>query len=344
MILNYLGSKSSLIKYLDYILSTIPNKSKYVFCEPFAGSGIVSSTFSNVFKNVISNDMELYSYVINYALLRSSYTTKVKEIIEYLNKKTGNNHLILKEFSPPKRKFFTNQNACIIDECRLYMHELLISGDITYDEFIFLLASLLVSLSKIANTCGTFRAYLKQFSNRSLSQMKLYPIHKKTQKSCRNSVTLGDAVTCAKKNNYDVIYIDPPYNSTHYGAYYSLLNYVCLYDEKIELKGSGFIKKYYKSKFGLKKKACIEFRKLIKNIHAKHIVLSYSSSALLSINYISQLLCKKGSLTIYTIQYKKYKSKTTQSTTVNEHFEYIFHVDCTQQENPKIIYKKLDFI
>jgi len=44
--------------------------SQKIFCDIFAGTGIVGRTFKKEVKQVISNDLEHYSYVLNKTILK----------------------------------------------------------------------------------------------------------------------------------------------------------------------------------------------------------------------------------------------------------------------------------
>lgn len=73
--MNYIGSKYSL---LDFIHKTISNVTGYengdncVFADLFAGTGIVGASYRKKGYNVISNDIQYYSYVINKYLIEDS--------------------------------------------------------------------------------------------------------------------------------------------------------------------------------------------------------------------------------------------------------------------------------
>lgn len=46
--MNYIGSKKKLIPFLkEKIISNVPNSEKMVFCDMFAGTGVVGSEFKN---------------------------------------------------------------------------------------------------------------------------------------------------------------------------------------------------------------------------------------------------------------------------------------------------------
>ena len=65
--MNYIGSKYSLLDFIDKAIKSIvgDDLSQLVFCDLFAGTGIVGRHFKTQVRKVISNDIEYYSYVLN---------------------------------------------------------------------------------------------------------------------------------------------------------------------------------------------------------------------------------------------------------------------------------------
>jgi adenine-specific DNA-methyltransferase len=77
MTLNYIGSKKKLIDFINIPISKIVSNTKkdIVFLDGFAGTGIVGSYFHNKYNfNIIANDLEYYSYIINHSLLCVKYS------------------------------------------------------------------------------------------------------------------------------------------------------------------------------------------------------------------------------------------------------------------------------
>ena len=69
-----------------------------------------------------------------------------------------------------KRKFFTERNAKKIQACINCIDEWYRYDVISENERKVLIASLINSFDKIANTAGTYYAYLKEFDRRSLKE------------------------------------------------------------------------------------------------------------------------------------------------------------------------------
>lgn len=333
MILNYFGSKARIIEHIDKVISPLINKNT-VFGDLFAGTGCVSNFYKNRARRVVSNDMELYSYVLNKALTQCVFTARLQKVISNINDVIQNKPikgLVWKHFSPNSnvhnRMYFTCDNAMRIDATRIIISKMFCSGDIGYKEFMFLLASLLFSVSRVANTAGTFRAYLKHFSSRASKSFILLPIHKQHVIYGHHNVIKNCALKTACKLAFDVVYLDPPYNANHYGGYYSFYNYLCLYNPRVKLTGvSGVMKHYNKSIFGFSLTCKSSFSKLIKNLNTKHIIMSYNSNGVLSKSDIVNILLTRGSVTLYKFMNRNYKPN--KSIRDNYVTEFLFVCDC----------------
>lgn len=327
--LNYIGCKNSLFHTISYICSTLDGFDKMSFLDLFAGTGVVGFNMLNKCESVISNDLEHYSYVINRALLCCNYSDKLEKIIDECNDLDGIPGLIYDHFSlggECKRMFFTNDNAMKCDAIRIHIETLKDVNVINEDEFYFLLASLLVSIDKVANTSCVYGAYLKKFKKSALKDMLMIPIHTKTDISVnKNNVLNNSAETLSI--DVDVLYMDPPYNQRQYSANYSPLNYIALYDDSIELTGkTGLIKGYNKSDFCRKAKAKESFKKIIDNAKCKYILLSYNNEGIIPFDHMKEILCAKGDVTLYKIKYKKFKAQ--KSVDVKYVYEYLWLCNC----------------
>ncbi|WP_267873277.1 DNA adenine methylase [Phocoenobacter atlanticus] len=86
--MNYIGSKQ---KLSDFIKTTICNVvgndlSQKIFCDLFAGTGIVGRNFKKEVKQVIANDFEYYSFVLNKNYIENHLPIKDQEkLINQLN-------------------------------------------------------------------------------------------------------------------------------------------------------------------------------------------------------------------------------------------------------------------
>ena len=188
---------------------------------------------------IIANDLEYYSYIINFAQLCVPYTNKLKDIITKLNGELKDNNinkviegykLITNNYSPKgidKRMFWTEENAISCDYLRYRIDSLLKNNDITINEHNFLVASLLCTMDKVANTTSIYGAFLKKFKKSASVLIELKPIHTSEIKENINQVTNLDINSNEiLDKTYDIVYLDPPYNERQYSSNYHPLNYL----------------------------------------------------------------------------------------------------------------------
>lgn len=333
--LNYIGSKQTLCPILtDIITAEISDLKSLSFLDMFAGTGSVGFRFQELTNTCYANDLEYYSFIINNALLKCNYSIKLQKFIDYFNTLDGVDGLIYTNYSLNdncERMFFTPENARKCDAIRNYIEELKITNSIDINDYYFLLASLIVSMDKVANTSCVYGAYLKEYKKSALKKMTVIPIHTKIDiKFDTNQVFNITAEELSKKDLYfDIIYMDPPYNQRQYSANYCPLNYIAYYDNNIILKGkTGTIDGYNKSNFCSKIKVYDSFKTILDNIKCKYIFISYNNEGLLGYDELIKLFSSYGELKLYKIPYKKFKAqKNVSGDTV---FEYLWFINKTK--------------
>jgi adenine-specific DNA-methyltransferase len=334
MVLNYIGSKLSLLNFIEHIITTYINNIK-VFGDLFSGTCSVSHYFNQHYNwKIINNDCEFYSYVIARAMLVSSYNEKLSKIIENINQLDGADGLIVKHYSPKgNRLYFTLDNARKIDAIRIYIQTLLDKNEISGDEYMFLLASLLESADKVANVSCVYGAFLKKFKKSSLKPLTIVPIHKIENKKLHPNQVFNKNVIDLLDNDikFDVVYLDPPYNQRQYGANYFVLNYIANYKE-IEIKGiTGIPVNYYKSPFCSKTEVENSIKITLNKINSRYILISYNNEGLLNINQFQQLCSEFGNLKTFVKSYKKFKAQQSVKTMTT--YEYIHLIDTENKNN-----------
>lgn len=197
---------------------------------------------------------------------------------------------------------------------------------ITKDEFYFLTASLLSSFDKVANTTSVYGAFLKKYKNSALKILIVKPIHTdlniinfKDNDVFNLDINSNDITN----NKFDIVYLDPPYNSRQYSSNYHPLNFIAKYDKNILPYGkTGLIENSNKSNFSVKKNVFDSFTNLINDLNTKFILVSYNNEGLMSSDTIVDILKSKGKTSLYKYEYKKFKSQATQ---LNENvFEYLY--------------------
>ena len=340
MVLNYIGSKKSLLSFIEYVLhkhNLIENPSVRSFGDLFGGTGTVGSHFANKF-NIVGNDMEYYSYIIQSALLTCNYSPNLESRIDTLNCLVGIEGLIYNEYCPEgtnenNRMFFTNENGKKIDACIQIVNRWYNThGVITQPEYHFLLASIIESADKCANVASVYGAFLKKFKKSALKKINIKPIHTNRGLDVDNNIVYNCDVMSSDitSREYDIAYLDPPYNNRQYSANYAPLNYMAYYDNTLEVYGkTGLIKDYFKSKFSQKGSVKNEFQKLINAINGNYVLISYNDEGLLTLNEIQDILAEKGSVTTYKLEYGRFKSHKRGKNVPSKVYEFLHLLDKT---------------
>ena len=325
--LDYIGSKKSLLDKLDKVFEKLNITENTTFGDLFAGTGSVAYFVSKKYNaNVISNDLLYFSYIFNKAKL-SKYTKKdiavINSKIDEYNKLKPIKSFVTESFSPPSRMYFTTNNAMKIDAIRTKLNVDLGKKQLTNKQYIYLLASLLSAINKISNVSVVYAAYLKEFKSSAMETLKLEELnHEDTVRKTATVYNKDIKSIYSNYHNFDVVYLDPPYNNRQYGDNYHVLETVAKYNN-FNLHGiTGLPNNIQKSKFASKTDVELEFKNLIDSIKTRVLILSYNSEGLLSKNFILKELTKKGVTNLISFRYKKFKAQQN----VDKHYirEYIF--------------------
>lgn len=329
--MNYIGSKFTLSSFLEEnIKQTIKendskNLSECIFCDLFTGTAAVSKIFKNQVSKIIANDKEYYSFVLAKNYIKNHKTIKRKnELIEILNNLEKVKSKISFNYSTcgnEKRQYFSESNAMKIDAIRSKIEEWKNEDFINEEEYFFLLASLLESADKVANTASVYGAFLKHIKKSAQKEIILKP----AEFDCGNTKSVifnEDANNIITKIKGDILYLDPPYNSREYGANYHLLNTIALYDD-FTPKGKTGLREYEKSNWCKKDKVYKELENLIKNADFKFIFLSYNDEGLLSLNQIKEIFEKYGKYDLKSKIYKRFKADNNRLNKKDDTTEYL---------------------
>ena len=323
--INYIGSKYSLLNFLEEnIRFSVGELTDKIFCDLFAGTNIVGIYFKDKVKQVISNDIENYSYVIARKYLSNSNICN--NLIDELNSLTvveGNIFNYYSENGSCKRLYFSEENGKKIDAIRQKIEVWKNNNEINEDCYYYLLTLLLESADKIANTASVYGAYLKQIKPSAKKSLILKDNEIDIIENQVNICYNEDSNELIKNIKGDILYIDTPYNHRQYGSNYHILNAISTYDFTVEPKGIVGLMNYNKSNYSYKTKVKDTFSDLIKNANFEHIFISYSSEGILSVDDFRDIL---GNMIIFEKNYKTYKADKNRNNKSDSVIEYLFYL------------------
>ena len=340
----YIGNKYKLMEWISTLIDeNCPNCKS--FFDVFAGTGSVTDYMYEKYDRFIINDF-LYSnnIIYNAFFLNEKYDEeKINNLkIKYQkldSSKIKDNYVSL-NFG---NKFFNYEDSLKIGYIREDIEKLKKKKNINNKEYSILVASLLYSLDRIANTIGHYDAYRKIKNIKSSFVYELInPKDSNTKKIIE--IYREDSNDLSKRVKCDIAYIDPPYNSRQYSRFYHVLENITEW-KKPELYGAALKPKEENMSDYCKVSAPIVFNDLIQSLDAKYIVVSYnntytskssSSKNKITLEEIETILSSKGETKIFE---KKYKAFDAGKTDLNNHKEFIFITKVKKDIKKEISYR-----
>ncbi len=328
--MNYIGSKFKLSSWIQEEVKKVvgDDLSQKVFCDIFAGTGIVGRTFKKDVKQVISNDLEHYSYVLNknYIENHEDINDKEKYIKELNNLPLIDNGFIYKNYcmgSGSQRQYFSDINGKKIDTIRTKIKQWYEAKKINDSLYYFLLASLVESADKVANTASVYGAFLKHIKKSASKELILEPAHFIVNDNSHQVFNM-DSNQLIKNISGDILYLDPPYNQRQYSSNYHLLNTITKY-EPFDPKGKTGLPQYNRSKYCKKSEVTNSFDELIKNANFEYIFLSYNNEGLMSKEDVEEVMKKYGKYSLQIKEYQRFKADKTENRNhkANKTYEYL---------------------
>ncbi|MDR0521360.1 MAG: DNA adenine methylase [Planctomycetaceae bacterium] len=349
--MNYIGSKYSLLDFLETSIENVAGKNGQTFCDLFAGTGAVGSHFKKLGYKITANDIQYYSYVLNRHYIGNSkpmrfngladiITSKMlpenpaAAVCDYLSQLDGTEGFLYKNYAPTgsqkngtQRIYFSDENAMKCDAVRTQIEDWKTDGKITENEYYFLLASLLESIDARANTASIYGAFLKKLKKTARKPLQLRAVNL-IEDDKDHDVYQSDVNVLIKKISGDIFYLDPPYNHRQYGANYHLLETAARYDSPSIHGKTGLRDEEIRSAYCLRSSVKQAFTDLIMNADAKYIFVSYNNEGIMPLDDIQNILGKRGEYGCFTKQYRRFKAdaETNRRIGEKETTEYLHYV------------------
>lgn len=321
--MRYLGSKAKLVDAIKDVMEH-NNVTGETFADLFSGTGSVGDCFKDKYK-IISNDFLYYSYVINYAKLNNAtipsfegfYNKHKKNIFDWLNSRKyvpDDSYFFYKNYTPAGgRMYFTEENGIKIDGMRQDIERLYKEEIIDLNEYYFLLASMIESITKISNTTGTYEAYLKFWESRAIKTFEIAPIELEEKEVIDDpQIFQEDTNHLIRHISGDIAYIDPPYTVTQYVSAYHMFETLVRYDSpKIKGVGGKRNRNGQNSLYAQRTQAKRIFEDLFRQLNFKYILVSYSNQGLVPIDELCELASKfsvDGKVSVNTFSYQEYQN------------------------------------
>ncbi len=323
LVQRYLGNKNSIADHIVQAMSEFSGPGDTVL-DAFSGSLATSAAFRAADYEVACNDINHFSWLFARAYFSTTtmpwpvgFARKSKEsreqmwarvvagltapyqddipklarrtdIFDHYCEEGQNSFFTSRRGKSGKRRFFSAENAELIDRALCRIRYWYASEKIDELTMCILKASLISAVEKVSNTQGTYHDFPRDFIDaRSLKTIDLRP-PLRNWFGGRPSKYIGkaeDSLTFVKSiPKHRVLYLDPPYNFRQYTSYYFMLNLLSEYAERVDLdtyfENIEFVRGQnmetdFKSSFCSKSGFLPSLRELISNANSDYVVLSY---------------------------------------------------------------------
>lgn len=353
--MNYIGSKLSLLNFLEESIDKVVDKNCDTFCDLFAGTGIVGRYFKKKGYKIIANDIQYYSYVLNRHYIGnhkeliffklSKEIPELKEtkkesrkdfVCDYLSNLKGkkgfiyNNYCLSGTKNKEQRQYFSDENGMRCDAIRQKIESWEIEKLISDDEYYFLITSLIESIDKCANTASVYGAFLKKLKKTAQNSLILKPAELIIN-DYDHEVFNEDINKISEKVSGDILYLDPPYNHRQYATNYHLLETIAKYD-KPKIHGKTGLRDYQnqKSLYCSRVQVKEAFKDLILKAKVKYIFLSYNNEGLMTLNDIKEIMSLRGDYDYFTKEYNRFRADKLENRNhkADKTVEYLHYVVC----------------
>lgn len=343
MSVRYIGSKARIV---EAIIEHVGQAGSGMFIDAFSGTGAVAEAASRAGWRVHVNDHLASSAIMSYSRVISKADIPFVALGGYGNAVLGLNEVkpirgfIWRQYSPASsdhctvaRMYFTEENAKKIDAARQRIRNWCREGAITQNEELVLISDLMRAANRVANTAGTYGCFLSKWQRQSLDSLVVEPAgFPETAPKATMGVEDVHQVPCSPE---DTVYLDPPYTKRQYAAYYHILETIALGDEP-EVEGVCGIRPWREkaSDFCYKVRAAKAIERLISDLPARRIFLSYSTEGHVSIKSLSDSLADIGELSVYTLQsIGRYRPNRAASEAASDVGEVLFYIEKAKKKS-----------
>jgi adenine-specific DNA-methyltransferase len=326
----YIGNKT---KLLEFIGAAVDQRgiAPGTAVDPFSGTASVASELKRRGFRVLAADIMEYAYVLARASVEVARTPRcpalrdaldlpdesIDAVVAWLNAQPPAEGFIYHHYTPGGpfgRMYFTTANGARIDGMRATLEGWRTAGLIDRDAFHVLLAALIEAADRVANTTGVYAAFVKTWQPNAIRAIELRT--PAIVEGAGSRAELKDALAVvAELEPFDLLYLDPPYNSRQYAGYYHIPEVIAAgwFDKPPATRGkTGLIADHDKRSDWSRTGRCeAAFERLVATAPWQRLVMSYNTEGIIPQTTIERVLRQYGRAATYErreLPYRRYRS------------------------------------
>ena len=302
--IKYIGSKRRLVPVLGDLLAA---SGASTTLDLFTGTTRVAQEFKRRGAHVTAVDTARYSEVFSQCHIETDASSvnkdDLREAIDFLNALPGEAGYFTETFCIQSR-YFQPFNGERVDAIRNRIESEFRSSQL----YPLLLTSLIYAADRVDSTTGLQMAYVKQWAPRSYNPLELREpeLHIGPGRAVR-----GDATQIAGElGEFDLAYLDPPYNQHRYFTNYHIWETLVAWDAPehygVACKRIDSRDEETKSVFNRKREMPPALRDVIASVKARIVILSYNDESWATLEDLVQWCSVHGHVEALAFDSKRY--------------------------------------
>ena len=333
--MRYLGNKDSITDIIKNIISTkVRITPTTILFDALCGTGSIANAFKTTCNVIINDSLNCATTYAYGRMVAASCTFNALGFnpFKFFN---ANENIIegffYTNYSPggSDRMYLSAYNAGRVDYFRQTIEEWFVNDKINEEEYRYLLACLIESVSFVSNTAGVYGAFLKKWDERALKNIQFRDLSDGILPMHNIDVYTDKLEQIIENIQCNILYLDPPYTQNQYGTQYHLLETLVLDDrpKKISKVTGSRSTSEMRSDWSKIYKVHILLDRILAKTSAQYIFLSYNNDGDMSKDFIEAIMKRYGYESTFErieIPYKKYENWKSQNK--KEHYEYLFYI------------------
>jgi adenine-specific DNA-methyltransferase len=303
-VIKYIGSKRRLVPVLAGLCEAAAARTAL---DLFTGTTRVAQAFKQTGAHVTALDTARYSEVFAQCYIATDGDRvdreELTDAIAMLNALPGDPGYFTETFCVRSR-FFQPANGARIDAIRAA-----IERDHAHTaRYPILLTSLIEAADRVDSTTGVQMAYVKQWAPRSYAPLELRTPILLAGEGCARR---GDAVQLAASlGDFDLAYLDPPYNQHRYFTNYHVWETLVAGDEPehygVACKRVDARDPTTKSEFNARRQMPDALARVVRDVRARVLVLSYNDESWIELEELRELCAVRGHVEVLAFDSRRY--------------------------------------
>jgi adenine-specific DNA-methyltransferase len=299
--IKYIGSKRLLVDPIASLIAGLPEVRTVL--DLFSGTARVGHALKQRGYRVTANDHTSYAYKLAQCYVQADkarWHAEAARVLDELSRLPPAPGYFTQTFCVDSR-YFQPKNGARIDA----MREALCAMRLHPELEAIALVSLMEAADRVDSTVGLQMAYLKRWAARAFNDLEL---RMPALTDGEGEALQLDALACAARGEYDLVYIDPPYNQHKYMNNYHVWESLVRWD-KPEVYGVACKRvdcRQYSSAFNSKPRIRAALAGVIAAARARYLLVSFSDEGYLSEQDLREVLSARGPVEVLSVDFKRY--------------------------------------